>query len=82
MYNGNIVNKRLIKRLEEACKDTLVTPRELSLELVTGSYKTLKEIDLSLEDLKAIVSDIEDTKEIAAMYSQGCTTKSVEEASA
>lgn len=82
MINGNNVNKRFQKMLEKACKGTLVEPKELSQELVTGSYKALREIDLSLEDLKAIVSDIEDTKEIAVMYSQGCTTKFVEEAPA
>lgn len=82
MSNVNNVNKRFLKMLENACKGTLVTPKELSQELVTGGYKALKEINLSLEDLKAIVSDIADTKEIAALYSQGCTSKPVEEAPA
>lgn len=77
MSNSNNVNKRFQKMLEKACKGTFVTPRELNQELVAGSYKNLKEMDLSLEDLKLVVSDIEDTKEIAAMYSQGCSTKPI-----
>lgn len=55
--------------LEKACKGTIVTPKELLRELVNSGYKNLYAGDLSLDELKMIVADLIDSKEIAEIYS-------------
>lgn len=55
------------KLLETACKGTPVTPKELLRELVYTGYKKYYDIDLGLDDLKSIVADLVDSKEIAEL---------------
>lgn len=55
--------------LEKACKGTIVTPRELLRELVISGYKNLYSGDLSLEEVKMIVVDLVDSKEISGASS-------------
>jgi hypothetical protein len=62
--------------LEKACKGTNVTAKDLLRELVNSGYKNIYSGDLSLEDLKMIVADLVDSKEISEMYSHKSGKKS------
>lgn len=67
--------KQFHKLLEKACKGTSVTSKELLRELVNAGYRNLDDIDLALEDLKMIVSDLVDSKEISALHSHPAGTR-------
>ena len=69
MNRSVYLKKQFHKLLEKACKGTSITPRELLRELVNSGYKNLYDLDLSLDDLKMIVSDLEDSKETSVLYS-------------
>ena len=69
-------NKSFNKLVEIACKSTNVSTKELLRELVNYGYQDFKELDLTLEDLKMIVSDIADSKEIATLYTHTSGTRS------
>lgn len=56
--------------IEKACKGTDVSTRELYRELVNYGYSNLKDLELSLEDLKAIVADISESKESTITHIQ------------
>lgn len=56
--------------LEKACRGTSITPKELLRELVTSGYKDIYSSDLRIEDLKMIIADLVDSKEISDMYRQ------------
>ncbi len=68
--------KSFNKLIGKACKGTTVTTKELLRELVDNGYQNFKELDLTLEDLKMIVSDIADSKEISALYTHTTSTRS------
>lgn len=69
-------NKSFNRLLEIACKGTTVSTKELLRELVNYGYQNFKDLDLTLEDLKMIVSDIADSKEISALYTHASGTRS------
>lgn len=73
-------NKSFNKLIGKACKGTTVSTKELLRELVYIGYKNFKELDLTLEDLKIIVSDIADSKEISASHTHVSGTRAEVEA--
>ncbi len=75
MNRGVWLKNRFHKLLEKACKGTSITPRELIRELVYSGYKNLYDLDLTLDDLKMIVSDLEDSKETSVLYSYRSGTR-------
>ena len=56
--------------LEKACKGTPIISKELLRELITSGYKNIYDSDLSVDDLKMIVADLIDSKEISEQHSQ------------
>ncbi len=69
MRYGPNAKKEFQKMLEKACKDSLVTPKELLKELVSSGYKHFYDLEITLDDLKAVCEDLEDSKEIAELWS-------------
>ena len=53
------------KQLENACKGTPVTPRELLRELLNSGYKNLYSGELSTDELEMTVADLVESKEIS-----------------
>lgn len=56
--------------IEDACKGTDVSTRELHRELVNFGYSSFKDLNLSLDDLKDIVTDISESKETPLTHIQ------------
>jgi len=67
--------KRINRLLERACKGTSVTSKELLRELVTSGNMNLYEIGLNLDDLKSIVADLAESKEISELTSKTSKAK-------
>ena len=64
-------NKNAFSRLiEKACKGTDVSTRELHREFINYGYSNFKDLELSLEDLKAIVAGISESKESTITHIQ------------
>jgi hypothetical protein len=66
MHNKNAFNLLI----EKACNGTDVSTRELYREFVNYGYSNFKDLELSLEDLKAIVADISESKESTITHIQ------------
>ncbi len=62
--------------LERACKDSVVTPKELLRELVSSGYKNIYDMEITLDELKSICEDLEDSKEIEELHSHKAGVKS------
>ena len=56
--------------IEKACKGTDVSTRELYREFINYGYSNFRDLELSLEDLKAIVADISESKESTITHIQ------------
>ncbi len=61
--------KKFQKMLEKACKNSAVTPKELLRELVSSGYNNIYECEFGIDELKYIIDDLEDAKEIAEFHS-------------
>lgn len=69
MRYGPNAKKEFQKMLEKACKDSVVTPKELLRELVSSGYKNIYDMEITLDELKSVCDDLEDSKEIAELWS-------------
>ena len=58
------------KLIEKAYKGSNVSTKELHREFDNNDYKNFKALNLTLEDLKMIVSDIADSKETSTSHIQ------------
>ncbi len=79
MGNMKLKNIAFNKLIEKACKGTIVSTKELHRDLYNSGYHDLYDLDLELEDLKMIVSDIADSKEISSLHTHASGTKPLNE---
>ena len=69
MRYGPYAKKEFQKMLNNACKNSVVTPKELLKELISSGYKNIYDLEITLEELKSVCDDLEDSKEIAELWS-------------
>ncbi len=68
MSSENNKQSLLQRILEKACKGTSVTTRELFVELTQDDLASVKNGELTAEDLRLLVLDLADSKENAQLY--------------